>query len=141
VKALFNSVLTDFHRCLQERFSGFHVGSTKEIGIDPDAKEVRQLMHLSFYMTNIINVHPLQAICFALLAHQTCRGRPTNVPSESNHFSLVPLSQTNPASLWLGLSDRWLLTDHLHVSCAGVTGARKQVILGKICPVLKSTQL
>lgn len=28
------------YRCLQNRFRGFHVASSAEIGIDPDAKEV-----------------------------------------------------------------------------------------------------
>ncbi|XP_064395795.1 anhydro-N-acetylmuramic acid kinase-like isoform X2 [Halichondria panicea] len=48
-------------RALERRFEGFKVSTTKEIGIDPDAKE---------------------ALCFALLGYQTWRGRPTNVPSE-----------------------------------------------------------
>lgn len=32
-------------------------------------------------MTSVV-IPNIQAICFALLAYQTCRGRPTNVPSK-----------------------------------------------------------
>ena len=38
-------VCTYMYRCLQDRFRGFHVASTAEIGIDPDAKEV-SIIHL-----------------------------------------------------------------------------------------------
>ena len=34
------SVTKKLCRCLRERFDGFHVGTTEEIGINPDAKEV-----------------------------------------------------------------------------------------------------
>lgn len=48
-------------KSLQERFGDVHVGSSGEIGLDPDAKE---------------------AIFFALLAYQAYKGRPIDVHGE-----------------------------------------------------------
>ncbi|CAI8000549.1 Anhydro-N-acetylmuramic acid kinase [Geodia barretti] len=67
-------------RSLGDRLPGVDVATTAELGVDPDAKE---------------------AMCFALLAHQTLRGLPTNVPGVTGASRPAVLGKICPHTVHL----------------------------------------
>jgi anhydro-N-acetylmuramic acid kinase len=71
-------------RYLRAELPEMSVASSAEYGIDPDAKE---------------------AIAFAILAHETWRGRPSNLPSATGARGPVILGKISPG-MSLGKSDR-----------------------------------
>ena len=69
------------HRCLEERLPSLCVSTTAALGIDPDAKE---------------------ALCFALLAHQTMQGVCTNVPTVTGARKKALLGKICPVPRTVG---------------------------------------